>query len=448
MIVGVGTAATDASAEGPVRALSLEDAIAHARAHQPEMRAALSRLAAQRAEAEVPRADWLPVAGATVQLFGATANNTTGTYVGRGRVDIPRIGGTPSVRDGDLRPYASTIAAAGLNQEIFDFGRIAARSAAADALVDVEKQHSRATALSVVLAVEEAYFAALAARAITQVSEEAFERARAHRDLAKAGVDAGLRSPFDLTRAEAELARLDIGRVRARAGLLAAQVTLAAAVGDDDDALDAKDAPRTAPDLPELSVAIREAGARDPRIQATLAQLRAQEQRTRAIGAELRPDLSLTATLSGRAGGASANGNAPGGDGFLPRVPNWDVGLVFTWPLFDGVVRAREDASRATEQARRDEVAVARHEQAAQIRLAHGEVEVARTALPQLDRSAVASRANLEQAEARFRAGLGTSVELADAEALRTDAEIRVALGQFTLARARALFGRAVAEGI
>jgi outer membrane protein TolC len=59
-----------------------------------------------------------------------------------------------------------------------------------------------------------------------------------------------------------------------------------------------------------------------------------------------------------------------------------------------------------------------------------------------------AARANYAQADARYKSGLGTSVELADAEALRTDAEIQLALGQFELARARASFGRAIAEGM
>jgi outer membrane protein TolC len=114
--------------------------------------------------------------------------------------------------------------------------------------------------------------------------------------------------------------------------------------------------------------------------------------------------------------------------------------------LLDGVVRARQDASRAEEQARRDESAIVRHEDVAQIRLAYGAVEIARTALPSLERSVEAARANYAQAEARFKSGLGTSVELADAEAVRTDAEIQLALGQFAWARARAAFGRAIAE--
>jgi len=63
-----------------------------------------------------------------------------------------------------------------------------------------------------------------------------------------------------------------------------------------------------------------------------------------------------------------------------------------------------------------------------------------------LRRSLDAAVANYAQADARFRSGLGNAVELADAEALRTDAEIQLALGSFELARARAALGRAIAE--
>jgi outer membrane protein len=450
--IALGQQASSGAAETVnVRAITLEEAIAFASTHQPEMRAALSRIAAQSAAADVPRAEWLPTFGVTAQLFGATANNTTGTYVSPGRfMDIPRIGGTRVVSSGNLKPYASTLVGAGVTQELFDFGRIAAQSAAADALVDVERQRARATTLEVTFDVEEAYFAVLAAKAVLKASDDAFGRARVHRDLAKAGVSAGLRPPIELTRAEADLARFDIGRIRARGGLSTAQTTLAAAVGADEPALDAAGAPSAPPDMPALEAAIAQAGARDPRTLAAIAELRADEEHTRAIGAELRPDLGATATLSGRAGGAppSGNGSPADQDGWVPNVPNWDVGIVLSWPLFEGTILARRDASRAHERVRRDQIAVARHEQEATIRLAYTAVNVARTALPGLQHSVDAAHANYAQAEARFSSGLGTSVELADAEALRADAEILLALGNFDLARARAHFGRTIAEGL
>jgi outer membrane protein TolC len=430
------------------RAMTLSDAITYARAHQPAVLAGIARVAASKEAANVPRAQWQPLVGVTAQLFGATMNNTTATYTTPSYMDIPRIGATPSVNRGTWQPYASTLAGAGVQQEVFDFGRIAAQAAAADAEVEAQKQAGKNALLDVTYTVEESYFAVFAAKGVLKASEDAYARAKAHRDLAEAGVKSGLRSPIELTRAEADLARFDAGRIRARGGLSQAQTMFAAAVGVPDEALDAAGASPNPPDMPALNAAIEQASKRDPRILQALAQLRTEEARSRAIGAEQRPDLSFTGTITARAGGAPpSSGGVPTGEGWIPSVPNWVVGAVFSWPLFDPTVRAREEASRSQEEVRRQELAQAQYAEVATIRRAFVTVQVARSTLPALQQGVEASIANYNQADARFRAGLGTAVELADAEAVRADAEIQLALGIFELARARAEFGRAIAEG-
>jgi outer membrane protein len=427
--------------------MTLPEALAYAHEHQPSIHAAMARVAARNAEAQVPSSRWLPAVGVTGQVFGMTANNTTATYVQTPFLDVPRIGATPATSSGSWGPYGSTFVGAGLNQEIFDFGRIAAERAAADGLVDVEKQRADQTRLDIDFGVEESYFAVFAAKGIVAASEQAYERSKVHRDFAKRGVDAGLRSPIELTRAEADMDRFDVDRIRARGSLVVAQSVLSAAIGAPDAAVDAGGSPPTLAEMPALDEALRLALQRDPRIVETVVALRAAEQQTHAVAAELRPDLSLTSTLSARAGGAPpSSGPTPGGGGWLPDVPNWDVGLVLSWPLFDGVTNAREDAARATERVRKDEIDAAREAQLAAVRQAYVQVEAARSALVALENAVVAARANYEQADAHFRAGVGTAVELADAEAVRTDADIQLAIGQFDVARARAAFGRLIAE--
>jgi outer membrane protein len=436
----------------PARSMTLGEALSYAREHQPAIRAALSRVKAQMETAKIPSGQWLPTVGLTLQGFGMTANNTTGTYVQPLYMDIPRIGATPSrtASAAQLSPYASTFAGAGVRQELFDFGRIGAQRAAADALVEVSKHDADAQRLDVDFGVEEAYFSVLAAKSVIRAADEAYERARVHRDLAKRGVDSGLRPPIELTRAEADLGRYDVGRIRARGGLSVAQGVLAAAIGAPDAAVDTSvEATQTA-EMPALAQAVALAQSRDPRLAVALAQLQAAEKRTTAIGAEMRPDISLTGTISGRAGGAPGTtaGSVPTGSGWIPDVPNWDVGVLLSWPLFDGTIAARKDAAKAQEQVRHDEVDAIRLQEVAAVNESYVQVQVARAALVGLENTVVASRANYDQADARFKAGIGNAVELADAEAVRTDAEIQLALGQFDLARARAAFGRAIAEGL
>src|SRR5690348_16029216 len=73
----------------PARRIELREAIDYARAHHPAILAAVARVAASRADTKIPRALWYPTAGISAQIFAATANNTTGTYVSPDQFDLP-----------------------------------------------------------------------------------------------------------------------------------------------------------------------------------------------------------------------------------------------------------------------------------------------------------------------------------------------------------------------
>ncbi len=221
-------------------------------------------------------------------------------------------------------------------------------------------------------------------------------------------------------------------------------------MGIPEERLDASGAPPPVTTLPSLQVSIEMAATRDPVVRAAAAQVRTQEAVTESISASLRPTLLLSGSFSGREGGAPPalprDAAAPHG-GWLPDVPNWDVALVLRIPIFDWVTWKRVDASRQREEVRRAELEFVRQGQTASVQRAWVGVDAARKAIAALQREVEAAVANSAQADARFRAGLATIVELTDAEALRTNAEIGLALGQFELARQRAILGRLIVEG-
>lgn len=434
---------------GPSAAMTLDQALSFARAHQPALRSALARVAAAAADTEIARAQWFPALGITAQTFEGTANNTTASYVGAPRVDLPRIGGTRVASTGAWAPSTSMLAAAGIGQEVFDFGRIAAQAAVADTAYEGERSRADSERLRVDLLVRETYFGVQGAHAVLRAAEDAYRRARVHRDMAAAVVKSGLHEPIELTRAEADLSRFDVGRIRAVGSLRAAQAAFAAAVGVEERLLDTAGQSPAAAAVPPLEQGLRQAADRDPRLAEARARVRLADSLTRAIGAEMRPDLALTATFSGRAGTATPSGGSVSDSyGPLPLVPNWDVGLVLRWPLYDPVVAARRAAAGSRAEVARAEVSVLSQQETAAVQQAYVSFEVNQAALVSLQRVVEAARANYAQAEARFKAGLGTSLELADAEALRTDAEIQLAVGQFEAQRGRAVIGRLIAEGL
>ena len=430
-----------------VPAMNLQEALDYARFHQPELRAARERFLAVAADARIPSAQWAPAVGAAVELVGSTANNSTSTVLPNGVVDLPRVGGTAITRTPNWHPYATTLAALGLTQELFDFGRIAAQTAASEALVAVERDRLQVTQLDTTYVVTQSYFATRAAHAVVDAATQAEQRAKVHRDFAREAVKAGLRPPIELTRATADLTRFTVGRIRAEGNLRIARTVLAAAVGYNEPELDTGSEPPSFPPLLSLAEVEQRAKSFEPEILQALDQQKAQHARTQAISALTRPNLYASASVSARAGGASANnGLVPDGSGFLPSIPNYSLGLVMQWPLLDPVNDATARASRQREFAYSAQVAAAQQRAVAAVDQMYRRTRVAQSALDALAQATEAARSNYAQADARFRAGLGTSLELADAESIRLEAEVQQAVGGFELATARANLTRVMGE--
>jgi outer membrane protein len=416
--------------------MTLREAIVFAREHQPSLQAARARVEVAREQAQLPRAAWSPRVALGGELVVGTLNNTTASYGGLGGVFVPRIGGTPANAPASWTPHPSTLAGAGVTQEVYDFGRLSAQAAALDLFAHAAEEDAQLADLDLALYVEESFYAVAGAHAVLRASEAAVQRATAHRDFAQAGVTAKLRSPIELTRAEADLARFDVDRVRAQGALTTAQAVLAAAIGAPDSGIDAGADDVAYPAAPSLDAAVHGFDQREPALRAAKDALAAQQQVTRAIEDELRPDLGVAAGITGRAGD------------WVPNVPNYAAMVVLTWPLFDRTVDVRAETSRRLERVRAAEVDAEREKLRGGAAQAYVDLEVSQSALPALQRSLDAARANQDQADARFKSGLATAVELADAEALLTDAEIQLAIGQFQLARARARLARVIAEDV
>ncbi len=431
------------------KVFTLDEAVAYAMAHQPRLRAAAQAVEVRRRQVAAAKAPWAPEIRAGVEVLAGTVNQTSASFFNLRGVDIARIAGRSSVRYPEWQPYPSTFAGIGVRQEVFDFGRIGAQASAADAQVDVAREASAAVAFDVRYSVEEAFVAVLAAKAIVRASDEAYARSKAHRELAAAGVKSGLRPPIELTRAEAELDRTDASRIRAQGALEQARVAFAATVGDAELAVDADD--RSVPPSLELPAStdegVRQAFDRNPRWREALAEHRAFELETQALRAEYRPELYAQGVLFGYAGGIPPNNDPTAiGAGWLPSVPNYAVSLLVNVPVFDYPLLTRARVAEAREGTSAARVAETKEALGSAVRSAYVAHEVAKAALPSLERAVKAANDNWAQADARFRAGLGTSVELADADALRQDAEIQLALGQFNLARAAFAVKRVIAQ--
>jgi outer membrane protein len=454
-LVCLSAAPAFAQAAPPPR-MTLPEALAYAAAHSPALGTARAQVREGEAATGIPRSRWTPMAGATVQLVGATVNNTTAVGLpGGDGLDLPRIGGRaydPTLgfdSAASWQPYASSLAAVGIQQLLWDFGVTAAQQASADAALAATRQDLALRQLDITLAVTVAFKAVQAAHQVETAAIAAVTRSQVHRDQAAALVRSELRSRIYLARAEAELARLQVAELQARSGVVVAQSGLAQVVGFDQPLLDTDGVASTLPALPSLAEAIQVALDHDPGLKAIEARVTAQREQARATADLSHPTLFATGAVSVRSGGATAAGvPAPTLDGFLPQTPNWDVGLVANWSFLDPIdaARARTQLEHATVlegQLAEAKQAVVSAAQAAWVRS-----DTSAQAIPRLEQALAAAKENYDQANVRFNQGLGTSVEIADAERLLTDAEVQLAEGQFYFQRSRAQLERVMAGGL
>ena len=111
---------------------------------------------------------------------------------------------------------------------------------------------------------------------------------------------------------------------------------------------------------------------------------------------------------------------------------NWNLSLTATWNLYDGGVRyadARDQAARR----RAAELELARLERTTRL-----EIEQARTdrvtavaALAQAEQRLRVAELNYEEVQARYRSGLSTSLEQADASVQLFEARVALAAARF-----------------
>lgn len=302
--------------------------------------------------------------------------------------------------------------------ELDVFGRNRRAVEAADARLEQAVELDRAARMSVAAETARAYFELRGAQHELDALDAALEAARRSTALVARRLDAGDVSEGELTRAEAELAQLEADRP-----MLAARVRVAAqAIGVLLGTLPEAELGllETAPDYAELAaLPVGERAdllRRRPDVRAAERALAAATADIGVAAAELFPRISIAAN-----GGFQSLST---GDLLESASEFGAIAPLITWRVFSaGRVRAEIRATEA-----RAEAAALRYEQAVQQALADAEraltrYEAGRVAL---DRRGVALDAAAQSyafADARYRAGDISLLELLDAERALHDAE-------------------------
>ena len=397
-------------ANARAEALSLDDAFALALAHQPSLASAQLRI-------EQAQLDDVAIDVAAAPTLGVSAGLTASASEPVSLV-------SPSAR-------LSTELVGSWN--LYDFGQRRAQRAAVAASVTAARVGLSASERSILADVELSYAAVVGAGQRREVAAVSVAAEQRHLDEAQRFVTAEAGTAIDVAQAQARLASATLVLVQADTSVATARADLERALGTElpadatigatwGAALPGEDAP--------LATLLAEASRTDPTLASLAAERAASTADRAATSIGTRPTLSASASAGL---GSTLDENA------AAWSASWSVGVRLSWQFGDG--GARDLALRRADVALRSlDADVA----ARQVVLRH-EVESARLALvgakaAQIAATAsqVAAASQLRLAEARFAAGVGNGIELADAQDAATTAAGDVTDAAYQLARARA----------
>lgn len=418
-----------AAADGPPSGepLTLARAVELARTNHPAHLAAQSRVAAAGERVGEARSALWPQISAVAEYLRATDNGVGDTAYLSG-AGLPRYPTTGRHQNQLTDTFDNYVGGLSAYQYLFDFGRTTGMIAQRSAEADAEQARLALVDLDLVYGVSKSYFDVLAAQDIVGVYEKAVSQREQHLQEAEVKSRAGLRPEIDAFTARAELARANLHLVDARNALATAKATLQNAMGVGEEAtpfrlVDGLAYAKVEQPLPyylELATAHRP-------------DLAMFEDEARATGAEVTvrrsdyfPSLAAVAGVSARGQGAT-----PG--------TNLHAGLVVTWPVFNGFLTDHEvTEAKLRQDAIRHDIEDLRQRIALQVTRSYlgwqGSVE----RIHQADASLAASQVELDLAQKRYDAGLGSIIELTDAQRRFTEdrAQQVEALAAFSIAKA------------
>jgi outer membrane protein len=422
--------------------LTLAQAVENSLKNYPSIRVSQEQISAAAAAIQLARTAYLPRVDALAQVNRATRNNVFGLLLPQSV--LPSMSG-PVIGTNNFGSVWGSAVGGLITWEPFDFGLRGANMAVASAARAQSEAAVKRTQFEVTVAAADAYLTVFAAEETVRAAQAGVDRADVVVKTITAQVNAQLRPGADQSRAEAELAAARTQFIQAEQAIEVSRATLSQFTGADPSHISLVAGSLVQMPAEQVPPALNEA-ANPVMVEqnAAIEQARAQ---LRALERSYFPKFYLQGAAYARGTGAETNGERLGGlNGVAPNFQNYALGFSVTFPIFDlPALRAREAAQNATirsQAARSEQIAV---DLKAQWNRAVATLNGARRIAANTPVQVSAARNAVQQATARYRAGLGNIDELAEAQRLLTQAEIDDVLARLSVWRG--LLGIAAAAG-
>jgi outer membrane protein len=423
---GEGSAGDTAPAQ---RVLTLAQVQEAALGHQPQVLVARAATDVAVAQAQQTRAPLLPQVIGTAQY-----TRETGNYVQRPGFIPPTVSssGPTIATPGPSLTQSFDVWNFGVNatQLIYDFGQTAQRYRAASANADAVRTAETTTRVLVLLTVRRAYFNARAMKELVNVARETLDDQNKHLGQVVAMVGVGTQPPIARAQQLAAVANAKVQFITGQNNYETSKAQLnqaAGIVGSTDYDVGNEELPPVDDEDQPLETLVATAIRGRPEL-AQLEKLRAAQE----------------ATLSSAKGGygptfSAAAGFTEAGLALDNLVPNWSAGLILTWPFFQGgltlglVHQAQAALASADAQISLEELQVR-----VDVDTARLAVRAAKATIGAAEDAVTSAREQLRLAEQRYATGVGSIIELNDAQVAYTTAAAQLVQARYSLATARA----------
>jgi outer membrane protein len=421
----------------PGEALTVERAVEIALTYHPARQAAQAAANAGVERVGEARSALLPqVLGAAEYLRGTSNGIGNTTYINTG--DFPREPSTGRHANQLTDTFNNYLAGISAYQYLFDFGSTRGRIDQRQAEADAQAARLQLVQFDLAYRVSEAYYALVAAREIVRVFEQAIRQRDEQVHEAQVKAAAGLKPEIDVYTAQAALARARLQLVDAQNSAATAKVSLDNAMGLGDAAPEYRQTtPLTYGPVPDtIDAFVAQALQQRPDLHMLLDE-------ARAVGAEIRQYRSDYFPSVGAAAGYDVRGqeDMPGN--------NYYAGIVITWPLFNGFLTEHEVAeAKLRQQVVEHNIQDLRQQVVLQVKRSFLDWRASVERVRQAEQTLDASRVELQLANQRYDAGLGSIIELTDAEQRFTEDEAQRVKALASFSVAKAALDRDVATGL
>jgi outer membrane protein len=359
------------------------------------------------------------------------------------QVDMTGTGSPSAVSFGVDEEADTTSYSASLTQALFTGGKLQSSLAMANKGLEIAKEELRKISEEVKFNVINAYYGVSRAQKFVELSEQSVKMAKTHLDRVNALLKVGMSTKADLLRVEVQVAQAEMGLTKAKQGLEIARNNFNNTLGRD---LDAR------VELAEVKYESAEITIYDYKELLKIAYEDRPDWKQYVLAKKVSED-EIGLACSGLWPMLSLVGSYDIGSTKYPSYQSdtktWTAMLSGSWNIFDGTAtwnkikeaKAKVDAQRANETSVKRAVAL-------EVKDANFAVQSAKDNLAAARKARELAEENLEIAELRYDSGVGTNLEVIDAQLALTQSRTDYLQAQHDLQIAQARINKVVGSKI